>query len=128
VPPIPTSDALGTLVLQSPLPAGSYDLVPTEPEATPAAKNVALACYRAVLAHLSGLFSPKDFAAFNAIVSMPGVNQAIATARRGGVPFIMILQVLLPFILAMMNGQPIDINAVIAAILALLNQRQPMEK
>ena len=53
------------------------------------------------------------------------VAAALDQVRAAGIPCIQIALALMPFILSMLSGKPIDWQAAIAAILALLNPPAP---
>lgn len=56
------------------------------------------------------------------IISHPRVAMSIKEAERAGVPWGQILLTLLPFVIAAMLGKPVDIEALIAAIMALIGR------
>ena len=53
------------------------------------------------------------------------VSDAISKARAAGIPWITILETLLPLILSIFSGGSVNIAAIIAAILALINPPTP---
>jgi len=54
------------------------------------------------------------------------VSEAIDKARQAGVPWLQIFATLLPLILSLFTGGKIDLQAIIAAILALINPPKPV--
>lgn len=62
---------------------------------------------------------------FGMILSEPSVRTAVDKALAAGVPFLQIIMALLPFVLQILAGKPFDLQAIIAAILALFNPPAP---
>lgn len=55
----------------------------------------------------------------NRVLSQPDIADAKRQALAAGVPIWQIITAILPFVLQIISGKPIDIQAIIAAILAL---------
>lgn len=61
----------------------------------------------------------------SAILQHPEVAAARKQAQAAGIPFIQIIIALLPFVMQLLSGAPLNIQAIIAAILAILNPPKP---
>lgn len=61
----------------------------------------------------------------SATLNSPKVKILTAQAAAAGVPFWSILAVVLPLVLAVLQGKPVDMAAILAAIEALIPQPTP---
>jgi hypothetical protein len=62
----------------------------------------------------------------NAALNNPKVKVATAHAAAAGVPFWQILSVIMPMVLDVLRGKPLDMAAILAAIEALIPQPAPV--
>lgn len=62
------------------------------------------------------------------ILKHPQVKEAVSNATKAGVPFWQIITAVIPLILAVFNGSPLDLQSIIAAINALIHPVAPVPK
>ena len=60
------------------------------------------------------------------VLGHPQVKEAVNSATKAGVPFWQIITTIIPMILAVFNGKPLDLQAIIAAINALIHPVVPV--